>query len=346
MTKVFLSGLDEYNVWQFLAARIPHAQIIAPEDIVSRIAAYGQNPRPAYLDRLPDSAAPDRDLFVWDLDPSELTRAERAYPEARVLGILRDVWCAAVTNTDVAPIDPEPSAPAVNYAIVCSGRSGSSFLCDLLRQARLGNPAEHVRDFFVALCRRGYTFDELMSAMMRRGACGGYFGTKLIHHYIYPFGEDEGPPEVVRRFLQRRDFRIIRLRRDPAEQAISSYFARKTGIWHLYGGEISSTGHEAVPFDVDQLTDAYHLMCGIDELIAEFVSPFGSVLEIDYADLDRDPRSTLATVAEFLGAPAETALRIDLMQSEQKISARQPRMREYLSRLRRELSLAPTQSAA
>lgn len=346
MTEDFVDGLNEYNVWKFLAARMPQAHIIAPADIISRIAAYGQHPTPAYPDPLPANAPSGRDLFVWDLDPSELTRAERAYPEARVFGILRDVWCAAVTHTDVAPIEPAASAPAVHYAIVCAGRSGSSFLCDLLRQAGLGDPAEHVRDFFVALCRRGYTFDELMSAMIRRGARGGYFGTKLIHHYIYPFREDEGPPEVVRRFLRRRDFRIIRLMRDPAEQAISSYFAHKTGIWHLYGREISNARHDAVPFDLEQLTNTYRLMCGIDDLIAEFVSSFGSVHEIDYADLDRDPRATLATVAAFLGAPAKTVLRIDLTQTEQKISARQPRMQEYLSRLRREVSLVPTQSAA
>jgi len=144
--------------------------------------------------------------------------------------------------------------------------------------------------------------------------------------------------ERVAGFLRQKNFRIIRLLRDPAEQAISGRFANRTGIWHQRGPPPDETRHAAVPYVSAEFRDTCALMAAENRFVVEFGDRLGPILDIEYRDLDRDPHGTIAAAAEFLGAPLDAAFRLDLTQAPQKISRSQPRMQEYLARLRQELA--------
>lgn len=331
VTPDILVALDDTGVWPFLATRGPHACIVAPATVLRRVLDRAPDPRFACATEMPAPIS-GRNIFVWDLDPAVLRRARSAYPACRVFGILRDVWCATIAGSDVfAPVSPPPS-DLVRYAIVCPPRSGSTFLCGLLREAGLGSPREHLRQLFLELCAAGHPFDRLMDWLIERGACGGYFGTKMISHYV------EHASAEARAFLQRRGFQVIRLLRDPAEEAISGYFAHRTGTWHLQSAERAETAHAAVPYDADELCRIYLAMRRENRNVREFTSGFSSLLEISYSELDEDPAATVGRVAQFLRAPPGSTRTIDFARVPHKISRRQQRMQEYLSRLRRDLA--------
>jgi LPS sulfotransferase NodH len=306
--------------------------------VLERILARSTEPKFSYSTELSGRLLTGKNLFVWDLDPDRLAEAERQYPTCRVFGVFRDVWSADSCIADVfaarASTDPPPNC----YAVVCSPRSGSTFLCELLGAAGLGNPREHVRSAFVQLCTSGYSVTELMEWMFERGTRGGYFGTKLVSNFLYSLDARGIHFDVIGRFLKDRNFRIIHLLRDSAEQAVSSYFAHQTGVWHLRPGKRPQGQHTNTGYDFDLIDVEYRALCKANLELSLFVKQFDTVLELDYRDLDSDPRSTLVRVAEFLGAPNAAAAQIDLAQMPQKISKNEEQMRQFLLRFRRELA--------
>jgi LPS sulfotransferase NodH len=182
----------------------------------------------------------------------------------------------------------------------------------------------------------------VMDWMVERGTRGGYFGTKLVSNFLYEL-EDAGVRfDSLERFLMDRNFRIIHLLRDPAEQAISSYFAHETGIWHLrpddMPDDIPQRQYSEIGYDFETIVEEYRSMCGANADLSQFVEQFDAVLEVNYRDLDSDPRSTLMRMADFLGAPSVAAAQIDLGRLPQKISKNEERMHQHLLRFRRELA--------
>jgi LPS sulfotransferase NodH len=339
--EISLAGLDETGVWQFLAARPEGEHVIAPPAVMQRVLASAHEPSFTHSAEIPEEHPAGGNIFVWDFDRSELDRARRLHPASRVFGILWDVWCADLVEDDLFSPSPPASDPITHFAVLCPPRSGSSFLCDLLKQAGLGNPREHVRPFFFELCRCGWDFGDLLERIIQRGTRAGCFGTKLISHCVAELEEVGVASERVARFLRQKNFRIIRLLRDPIEEGISGHFATCTGVWHQRGPPPDEAPHEAVPYDSAELRKAYRLMAAENRFVVEFGNRLAPILDIDYRDLDRDPQGTIAVAAAFLGAPLDPAFRLDLAQAPQKISRNQPRMEEYLIRLRQELAQRP-----
>lgn len=331
-------------MWRFLAARQQDEHVVAPPAVMQRVLASGQEPSFTYSVEIPKEHPPGGNIFVWDLERSELERARRQHPACRVFGILWDVWCADIVGGDVFSPDPRTADPILRYAVLCPPRSGSTFFCDLLKQVGLGNPQEHVRPFFIELCRCGWTFENLLERVIQLGTRAGYFGTKLISHCVAELDEVGVCADRIADVLRQKNFRIIRLLRDPAEEAISGHFATCTGVWHQRGPLPLNERYEAVPYDSAELEEAFRFMAAENRFVVEFGNRLSPVLDIDYRDLDRDPHGVIAGASAFLGAPAGAVSRFDLAQAPQKISRNQPRMREYLARLTRELVQIPRQN--
>jgi LPS sulfotransferase NodH len=339
--EISLAGLDETGVWRFLAARPQGEHVVAPPAVMQRVLASGHEPSFTYSAEIPEEHPPGGNIFVWDGERSALARARNLHPACRVFGIVWDVWCAHLVGGDVFSPSPGTSHPIVHYAVLCPPRSGSTFLCELLKQAGLGNPQEHIRPFFIELCRCGWDFEELLERVIQTGTRAGYFGTKLISHCVAELDEVGVSPDRVARVLRQTDFRIVRLLRDPAEEAVSGHFATSTGVWHQREPPRPDNPHEAVPYDPAEFQEAYRLMAAENRFAIDFGNHLAPVLDIDYRDLDRDPHGTIAAAAAFLGAPAGAVARLDLAQAPRKISRSQPRMQEYLARLRQELAQHP-----
>lgn len=265
-------------------------------------------------------------------------RAKEIYPASRIFGIIRDVWCSIITGSDVLSRPAPPAAPLANYAIVCAPISGGEFLCSVLTEAGLGRPREHIREFFIELCRSGYALEELMQWMMQCGAEGGYFGTTLISFYLRGLIKNQAYTNAAQQFLQRNNFRIVSLLRDPAEQAISAYFAYRTGVGKLRNPRPNTHGYADVPYDSDDIHRRFGIFRAANRFVGEFVRQFPDALEINYRDLDQDPQSSLRRIAKFLGAPRADAFRVDLAKLPQKISRDRDQMQDYLSRLKREVA--------
>ena len=334
-----LDALDDSAVWHFLAARGDAAHIVAPRSVLTRILNLSSDPKFTYSTDLAAPIPERPNLFIWDLEPSDLAKAKLSFPSRRVLGILRDVWAADMAGADVfADVAPSPSAsPTVHYAIVCTPRSGSTFLCDLLHEAGIGDPREHIRPAFVELCNAGYPSAELMRWIIERGTRNGYFGTKLLAVFSPAFEDPAAGRNALEEFFREKDFRLILLSRDPAEQAISGYFAARTGVWHAQPGQAIEPAHAAVPYNWRELYREYVGYCTGDALLAQFADQFPASLRIDYRDLDADPHRMLARVADFLGVPSAAAQPPDLARMQQKISRSHDRMQQYLARFRADL---------
>lgn len=332
MCDAILDALDETKVWRFLAARQRAAHINAPACVLKRILARGDDPQFSYSTELREDRLTGKNIFVWDLDPERLKHARRRFSSCRVMGILRDVWPATLCGADLFGARTSTGSPPVCYAVVCSPRSGSTFLCDLLGAAGFGNPKEHVREAFIEVCKSPYSFTELLGWMMERGGCGGYFGTKLVSHYLDRLGTSPLSLDGLEVVLKARNFRIIHLQRDPAEQAISSYFAHRTGVWHIRAATISDLRHAEVSYAFDELRGHYDAVRAANQRVDLFVQRFDNVLGLRYDDLDSDYRSALLRIAEFLGMPRDTISHVSPKQLPQKISRNIPRMQEYLSR--------------
>lgn len=327
-----LMALDDSDVWRFISAQSPRAHVIAPEQVVQRFLQW---PGFSY-GTLADPIPPEKDVFVWDLDPTELAAARQfALDRPRVFGILHDGWAAAVAGAPDSGLGSHP-APAIRYAILCPPRSGSTHLCDLLFAAGLGNPREHLRPAFLQLYRAGYPFRDLMARMVERGARNGIFGTKVISTFLWAVGFS-----TVENYLKAHNFNIILLTRDPIEQAISGYFAHHTGIWHQYGD--SSADYNAVPYDADAIREEYRQLVKANAVLVEFTERFSRVHRVSYPELDRAPRGVLRDIAALLGVEAPFA---EPHVGEKKISARQPRMTEYRERFKQEITERPSRSTS
>lgn len=338
VTAKLLDALDDSAVWHFLAHRGDNAHLIVPRAVLARVLQRNGEPRFSYTTDLTAPIPESQNLFVWDLERSDLAKAKLSFPTRRVFGILRDVWAADAAGADVFADPAAGPGPTVHYAVVCGPRSGSTFLCDLLTEGGLGQPREHIRPGFIELYNAGYRFDELMGWIIERGTRGGFFGTKLLSVLVPSFDTAGAGRNALEEFFRAKDFRIILLSRDPIEQAVSGYFASRTGLWHVRPGQVFDAAQPTVPYNWKELYREYIGFCTGHELLADFARRFPAALQIDYGDLDRDPHATLARVAGFLGAPESDAWRPDLAGMLQKISRSHDRMQRYLARFRADLA--------
>jgi LPS sulfotransferase NodH len=335
ITEDLLEAMKDTRILRHLSRAGDGARIIAPEAVLDRIRAL--NPAcPAIGANIdPVSGAP-LNIYVWDAETGSLSEVRQRFRGNRVIGIFRDVWPATVTRTRPLANVPEPLPVSHgNFVILCVPRSGSNYLCELLQASGLGQPAEHLRDLFIALYSRGWPAGLLMQRFMARGIRNGVFGTKIVSNFLLRDGPGSPLCYSMEGWLKQNNFHVVLLRRDTVEQAVSAYFAQTTAVWHSTDPQ-SLAGHHDVAYDFAAIASYCRSFIQSTLVLEEMVRRFPSVTVVDYDELDRSPHEVVRRIHRALGEPAGFNPQIDTSSLTQKISASVPLMGAYIERFRAE----------
>lgn len=185
----------------------------------------------------------------------------------------------------------------IRYAICSSRRSGTSYLCSLLRGAGIGDAREYLNPWHQShragtglplLASTPQEFDTLVA----RAAVNGVFGIKLFPDFPACFD-----------FIRHADCRCFWLRRhDRLRQAISLYRADRTGRWRSY-----QAGQSDPPFDREAIAEQHRLITEGEARWEAFFATRPHVV-MWYEDVCQDPLAALRAVAGLLGVAEPESL--------------------------------------
>lgn len=207
---------------------------------------------------------------TWD--PSWITRARQS----------------AAETTSLVP----------SYCIVCTPRSGSHYLCDLLASSGIGTPKEHTKQPLRTLARHArntsFSISDWHTTMRAFAADKGIFGTKIVSHDLISISR------YVPSFLGLFDRVVYLYRRDKVLQALSLSRARHQGIWHIRNE--TTTSYEPLEYDYRRVMNGYRQLLKQEAELTKIIKASGRpVLVVEYESVVRDPRKAVTTIAEFLG---------------------------------------------
>lgn len=340
----FFNRTKEAKIDKFLSKLGRSTHVIARQELLDHIrrlrprASFSSSP--GY-----DGTVNNReDVFVLMPEELKIARTVReAHPRSRVYSVKYDLLPAILTGSrDRVFLEPDSrTAPELKFAVFCTPRSGSTYLCSLLAKAGCGQPREHLREPLVYLLKQGLEFPPFLEGLYRCGTKNRVFGTKFIHHYLFNGFSTEEARDSLRDHLADEGFRFIYLERDKVEQAVSQYFATSTRIWHVrrdFDDKLVDR-YARIPYDLEKLKTRYEWSMRGEAELQGFLERFEQpILRLDYAALDADPTKVLAEVLDFLGVgqafPAAGQDRLT-----EKVSGKIPVVQDYVARLREDLGL-------
>lgn len=189
------------------------------------------------------------------------------------------------------------------YAILCSSRSGSTHLCDLLKSTnRAGNPEEFFNkslDFNHLRKGKGFV-DGIVNGTKTEN---NVFGAKLV-----------GLDQLSNYADSTLEFThcVYLKRRDVVAQAVSRYKSWKTGVWHL------SDVHKKIPktdYSFDGIKWCYDAILEEAKVFESILSK-SHYLEVSYEDdLIGSPEQTVYCILEYLDISTNE---LPLLSSDQK----------------------------
>lgn len=202
----------------------------------------------------------------------------------------------------------QDNKPRIRYVIAITPRSGSSYLCDLLKASkRFGRPDELInQEFLPNFIKRygGETPDEYLRNVMRRTQTGnGVTGLKASWFQFSNFIESMDKKAYL------KSFRYIYLfRRDLAMQAVSLYKATESGVFHtnIAHGDSSIRKLSHLDYDFEKINYWYKHIEQQEAGWRQFFDARGIFpLTITYEEIDSDPLLTMRRIARFVGVNPE-----------------------------------------
>jgi LPS sulfotransferase NodH len=205
---------------------------------------------------------------------------------------------------------PVAGEARLEFAILCSGRCGSTLVARELREAGVGDAVEHLRPPVRCLLRHRdvsrFDFTRWWELVRAGHRVDGVFGTKIIYGF-WEFAEEFLTDEERRRFLEFLGAsRVLYIRRrDRVAQAVSDFIAGRTGFWHLRTG-VAREEYAAIVGQVDadlaEMIAIYDRYGRHEQKIQALIrSTRAQSAEIDYEDLVADPKATVARIVGEFG---------------------------------------------
>jgi LPS sulfotransferase NodH len=189
--------------------------------------------------------------------------------------------------------------------IFSSPRSGSTFLCDLLRKNNVCLAHEYFQpyEYLPILAERWNCINEGYLDVARYAAClqrfrtfrNGWLGVNLHGHHLPIFRQFES------RFSGLRKFYLNIVRRDVISQAVSYEIASQTGKW----SNQFASGRKPV-YRYDSILDRLRRIQECNCIARAFMSTIeGEMKTIYYEDLVEDPEGVLRAIPCFgrVGSP-------------------------------------------
>ena len=257
----------------------------------------------------PQATAAARPVWVFSPKREErmLARLEAAGSRP-VQGFYRDIYGAANAGGRGQRQPPVSAAVLNAYALVCTARSGSTYLCELLAANRGGNPKEHLRPPVLDMLSNAPGGSgrqaAFLDAVLRHGQRDGVFGTKLIAHFCKAARSVVDLDALARAIGTFGAFRILYLiRNDKVLQAISTERAQQTNIYHIRTEAVAQTSARAeYVYDFEAIRSRLALLHREeDEVQATLARLPYPVQVVDYEALVGDPEGRMRRILDFLG---------------------------------------------
>ncbi len=309
----FLSHTGEFGLADLLNGRPAVDWLVvdsgAKDALVAWAAEHGRALRETRtpeqsIAALAGGAAPARIFVLAARDETALAdriqAAVKFLPEVRRPRILRvktDVLASLVCRTDIDVYPSETSffdAGLLPYAVVCTPRSGSTYLCELLTSVQLGRPREHLRPSVGHVLRhregRDVSIGEFLTGILKRDVVGSVFGTKVISHFLFDVIDEPRLDErwVVDDLVRR--FKLVYLyRKDKLLQALSNLRAVQGNIWHSTDVGVADRARSfELPYDFAAIEKEYDDLTAQELRLAGLVGRHPEVLAMSYEDMVQD----------------------------------------------------------
>lgn len=195
--------------------------------------------------------------------------------------------------------------PKLKYIVLCTPRSGSTVLCDLLEKTgQAGFPKEHLtKPVYEALKAGAFTYTDWYSTLQANAISDNLaFGTKIITERLEWLRTIYSDAQLRMSFDQHK---VIRLTRGSLEeQAVSKWFAQVLNKWHVKGKtESSDTSKMIERYKFDSIYKVYkNLIDDEARLEKQIAQIFGDeVIEVEYSCLVNDMYSEMKRITDFLG---------------------------------------------
>jgi len=340
-----LLALDEpHSLGEFLAGRGAQSHLVSSRALREALPLHraGAFTWSATLDDVPATA---RTLHVDspDAEAALLREAADRFPRLRVLGLRHHL--APMLATDRHPLRDVPATFRVEalrrYVVACPARSGSTLLGQLLTQAGIGKPREHLRHLLAAALRApGVDRTQVWRQVAWRAQSDGVFGSKLVAEFLSLAAGDAGPGALLPA-LAPAGVRVVALRRPLVETVVSRVVARHADQWHVRGAMSLDERKRfaAAGYDFDALRAVLERNRAENRALEAALTGIepARLLVVDYAELDAQPLRTLERVAAFLEiAPDLDGLRDDKLPI--KISAQVDTHRRLAERFLEDLA--------
>jgi len=219
---------------------------------------------------------------------------------------IRAIFKAAVIDQDRLEAVRKMADPAVKYMIAMTPRSGSSHLCDVLKNSKaFGRPGETLAEPFIPGVMKSAPApdaDEYVVNMLRVVASpNGVAGLKTSW---FQFDLFRGALDGEAPFKNWRFIHLIR--RDTFAQAVSLYRATASTVFHtnIEHGQAALDKLAALPYDYAQIKHWHNHILAQERGWREFFAVNNIFpLSITYEEIDDDVIAVVKRIAMFFGRP-------------------------------------------
>lgn len=201
--------------------------------------------------------------------------------------------------------------------ILCLPRSGSSYLAELLNYT----------DIF-PVYERGHAFNEWLGYIESYNhLCSAPPSCckAMYHHYVEVMNLiprhkrwdqnrsmqmhiDKSCEDLVKQKFSLNSIqsilpgiKFIAIHRDPVDQSVSTFFARKSNKYHIYSEKELKTYMESpISVDFNDLANIYREIIYFKQAWSALYTTQTRVIDVNYQDLINNPFETLSTIFEFL----------------------------------------------
>lgn len=250
-------------------------------------------------------------IAVLDGTEAELLRHFDEYLPGRAVGLIRDVCMPRLCGLNpLSTIDAPRVSPAICYAIVCTPRSGSTYLCSLLGKLPGGGcPREHLRSPAVYFAQHrvalGFDVGHWVDALVNTQTRDGVFGTKIISHFLTELLKYLSPQDLLHLESTLQRSKIVHLvRRNRYEQAVSGFLAKQTAKWHFRSAEeleCHRCARRQVKYDFNLIKWQYERYMRMEHELEHLLGRIrADRLTIYYEDLVKDPHRRISEILGFL----------------------------------------------
>ena len=190
-----------------------------------------------------------------------------------------------------------------NYIICFTERCGSTMLCSFIKKTNcLGVPDEYINPRGVAqIYLKKYPSKDIFEyfdVLRRNQITNDVFGMKTSFYDLNVLLERG----IVGELLSPIKF-IYMTRHNVIQQAISSYRARKSNLWHFYKNQSNSSQVPVIEIEYNEEEILTHVESRLKERLQweNFFSLYSiNPLRITYEDVTKEPHKVLQKIAHFI----------------------------------------------